>query len=77
MTIIATLADLLDTDPVALDPLYSTDDPDALDALFSVRYGTTGDFHVTFTHECHAITVYCSGVFTIDEKRTHGEYLRN
>ncbi len=69
MAIIATLANLLDTDPIAMDPLYSAVDPDALDALFGVRNGTTGEFHVTFTHEGHAITVYSSGMITIRSKR--------
>lgn len=69
MAIIATLADLLDTDPIALDPLYSTVDPDALDALFGVRYATTGEFQLAFTHEGHAITVYSSGVITIRSKQ--------
>ena len=65
MAVIATLADLLETDPVELDPLHSTIDPDELDALVRVRYGTDGDTHVTFTHEGHGITVHSYGVITI------------
>jgi len=48
MAVIATLADVTDTDPVELSPLHSTVDPEALDALVQVRNGTTGDIHVTF-----------------------------
>ena len=70
MAVIATLADVMDTDPVELDPLYSTVDPDEVDALVRVRSGTNGDSyngdtHVTFTHEGHTITVHSYGVITI------------
>ncbi|MFD1586261.1 HalOD1 output domain-containing protein [Halorientalis brevis] len=65
MAAIATLAGVMDADPVELDPLHSTVDPDALDALVRVRPGTSGDSHVTFTHEDHAITVHSYGVVSI------------
>ena len=65
MAVVATLADVMDTDPVELDPLHSTVDPDALDVFVRVRYGTNGDSHVTFTYEGHAITVHSYGVITI------------
>ncbi|TMT79080.1 hypothetical protein E2L06_19870 [Haloterrigena sp. H1] len=65
IAVIATLADVLDTDPVELDPLHSTVDLDEVDALVRVRSGTDGDTHVTFTHEGHAITVHSYGVITI------------
>ncbi|MCU4718173.1 HalOD1 output domain-containing protein [Halapricum hydrolyticum] len=65
MAVIAMLAEVMDADPVELDPLHSTVDPDALDALVRVRTGTDGDIHVTFTHEDHAITVFSYGVVTI------------
>ncbi|MFC4542489.1 HalOD1 output domain-containing protein [Halosolutus amylolyticus] len=65
IAVIATLADVLDTDPVELDPLQSTVNPDELDALVRVRNGTNGDTHAAFTHEGHAITVHSYGVITI------------
>ncbi|RQG94800.1 HalOD1 output domain-containing protein [Natrarchaeobius oligotrophus] len=65
MAVIATLADALDTDPVELDPLHSTVDPEELDALVRVCNGTNGDTYVAFTHEGHAITVHSYGVITI------------
>lgn len=65
MAVVATLADVMDTDPVELDPLHSTVDADELDALVRVRNGTTGDTHAAFTHEGHAITVHSYGVITI------------
>ena len=63
--VIATLAEVMDADPVELDPLYATVEPDALDAIVRVRTGTTGDLKVSFTHEDHAITVSSYGVITI------------
>jgi hypothetical protein len=65
VAIIATLADVLDTDPVDLSPLYATVDPDALDALVRARNGAHGDIHITFTHEGHEIRVHSYGVITI------------
>jgi len=65
IAVIATLADLLGTDPVELDPLHSTVDPDEVDALVRVRNGTNGDTHVTFTHEECAITVHSYGIISI------------
>ncbi len=67
MTVIATLAEVMDADPVELDPLHSTVDPDALDKFVRVGTGTTGDIHVSFTHEDHEITVSSYGVVTISQ----------
>ena len=63
--VIATLADVMDTDPVELDPLHSTVDPEALNALVRVRNGTDGDIQVTFTYKDHAITVDSYGLVTV------------
>ena len=65
MAVIGTLADVMGVDPVELDPLYSTIDPDALDKLVHVHNRTSGDTHVTFTHEDHSITVHSYGLVTI------------
>ena len=66
MAVIATLAEAMDADPTEMDPLHSTVDPDALDALVSDRNGTSGDIHVTFTHEDRTITVYSRGTVTVN-----------
>lgn len=63
--VIASLAEVLDTDPVELSPLNSAVDLEALDALVQVRRGTTEDIHITFTHEGHEIRVHSYGVITI------------
>ena len=65
MAIIATLAEVMDADPVDLGPLHATVEPDALDALVRVRDCTTGEVHVSFTQEDYAITVSNYGVVTI------------
>ncbi|WP_433630549.1 HalOD1 output domain-containing protein [Halomicrococcus sp. NG-SE-24] len=52
-------------DPVELDSLHATVDPETLDEFVRVRPRTTGDTHVTFTHEDHTITVHSYGVVTI------------
>ena len=65
MAVIATLADAMDTDPVELNPLHSTVDPEALDALAQVRNEMNGDVHITFTHEGHEIRVHSYGVVSI------------
>ena len=65
MAVIGTLAHVMGVDPIELDPLYSTIDPDALDKLVHVHNRTSGDTHLTFTHEGHSITVHSYGVVTI------------
>lgn len=65
MAVIATLAEVMDTDPMEMRPLYSTVDPDALDALVQVRHTTTEDIHISFTHEGHKIRVHNYGVISI------------
>ena len=79
MAVVATLADIMDTDPVELDPLHSTVDADALDALVRVRNGTNGDTHVRFTHEGHTITVHSYGVVdvTSEHELTAEKYERD
>jgi hypothetical protein len=67
--VIATLADVVDVDPVDLDPLHSTVDPEALDALVCVRNKMNGNIHSTFTHEDHTRTVYSYGVVTVTPGR--------
>ena len=69
MAVIATLADVLDADPIELEPLQSSVDPDALDEGVRLRREMDGDIHVEFTHEGHAITVSSYGVGTISQEQ--------
>ena len=49
-----------------LEPLFDTIDPDALDALFSSRNGTsTRSGTVTFTHVGFEVTVSAAGDVTV------------
>ena len=65
MAVIATLSEVMDTDPCELDPLCSSVDTDALDGVLRVRGGSVGDTHVTFTHEGHRIIAHSYGVVAI------------
>lgn len=65
MAIVATLAEVMDADPVELTPLYASVDPDALETLVWSRTEIEGDTHITFTHEGHTIGVHSYGVVTV------------
>ncbi len=65
LAIIATLADILNTDPIDIAPLYESVDPEILDRIVERRNGATGDIHVVFTHEDHIITIHSYGVIEI------------
>lgn len=79
MAVIATLSEVMDTDPTELSPLHFTVDTEALDALVQVRNGTNGDVQVAFTHEGHTITVYSYGVVSItpEQELTAEKYGRD
>lgn len=68
VAVTASLAEVKNADPVELDPLYSTIDPDALDAIVRIREGTEGDILARFVHEECAITVSSYGVITISDE---------
>lgn len=46
--VVAAVADAKDVDPLDLEPLYETVDPDALDALFSGACGSPTEVSFTF-----------------------------
>lgn len=60
--VIAAIADGKSVDATALDPLYETVDPEALDALF--KPGVTG--RVEFTYEGHDVAVGSDGHVSVD-----------
>lgn len=62
--VIREVADALDVDPMELDPLYETIDPDALNDLFRDRNPSDVDDRVEFLMEGCEVIVY--GVGTID-----------
>lgn len=65
MAVVASLSDVMDTDPAELEPLNRSVDTGALDELVRARDTTNGDISVTFRVEEHAITVYSYGVVAI------------
>lgn len=61
MAVVAALSEVVDGDPVELEPLHDVVDTDALDAFVGVRDTTDGDRSVTFTVAEYAVTVDSDG----------------
>lgn len=61
--VVDALADANGVDPLELDPLYETIDPDALDSLFSTTDGSTRTHHgkVRFTTNGYEVEVTSTG----------------
>ena len=64
-TLVLAIAELADVEPLRLDPLYETVDPEMLDDV--VESGGTPDFdgHVSFTYAGHRVRVHASGLLEI------------
>lgn len=65
MAVIAAMANVLDVDPVELDPLHYTVDTGALDELVRHRDASNGSVDVSFTVEGHEVTVFGNGIVTL------------
>lgn len=64
-TLVLTIADLADAEPLSLDPLYETVDPEILDDIVESG-GTLGlDGSVSFTYAGHRVQVHASGLLEI------------
>lgn len=65
-TLVIAIADIADADPLALEPLYGTVDPDTLDDF--VDSGGVPDVggRLAFTFEDYDVTVHASGLFEIE-----------
>lgn len=70
MAITAVVARATETDPTAINPLYSAIDPDALDTLMNPGSDPQPDsnIHVTFTLEGHEVTVHSHGMIRVTPK---------
>ncbi|MCU4741685.1 HalOD1 output domain-containing protein [Natronoglomus mannanivorans] len=69
--ILDAVASVTDSDPIELDPLYYTIDPDALDSLFESRSRTTElprDVQVTFSYVGLQITVTAAGQIIVEDE---------
>lgn len=76
MAVIAAVSNVLDTDPLELDPLHDTIDTGALDDLFRCRGPPNEPVDVSFTVEEHEITVFSDGEVTLsplNSERAAGE----
>ncbi|MCU4974475.1 hypothetical protein OB955_17275 [Halobacteria archaeon AArc-m2/3/4] len=65
------VASITDSDPIELDPLYYTIDPDALDTLFESRpYNTElpRDVQVTFSYVGLQVTVTAAGQIIVEDE---------
>lgn len=65
LAVVAALSEVIGVDPIDLEPLHTTVDTDALGILARVRATTTGDVHVTFSHEGHDVTVHSYGIIAV------------
>ena len=75
-TVIHAVAEAADVDPLELDPLHSTIDPDALDALFAPKYNgqpRDGDLQLTFSMAGYKVIVWSYGRVSVTEE-TPGEH---
>ncbi|MWG36709.1 HalOD1 output domain-containing protein [Halomarina oriensis] len=60
VTVAAAVGEALDTDPMAVAPLYRSVDPDALDSLF-VESNVTAEAQLSFVHDGCSVTVRGDG----------------
>lgn len=65
-TLVLAVADVADANPLELEPLYETVDPETVDEF--VRSGGVPEIggHVEFTFENYDVTVHASGLFEIE-----------
>jgi len=63
--VIEAIGAVTDTDPMELDPLGRSIDPDNLDGLFAPATPEGGDARVTFAYHGHEVTVHASGIIRI------------
>jgi hypothetical protein len=64
--LVAAVADIADADPIELEPLYETVDPETIDDF--VRSGGSADVdgHISFVFAGYDVRVYASGLLEID-----------
>lgn len=70
LRVVEQIADEIDADPMALDPLYDTIDADALERLFpgSGEGGRGQCGHVVFTHAGCEVTVSANGEIEVTQR---------
>ncbi|MFC5972906.1 HalOD1 output domain-containing protein [Halomarina salina] len=62
VTVVSAVSEALDADVTAVDPLYESVDPDALDSLFaSATAGNRSTTRICFAHDGCSVTIYGDG----------------
>ncbi len=72
MAVVAALSEVVDADPIELDPLHDAVDTDALDVLVHGPAATNGDVSVSFPVAEYAVTIHSPGVVTITDRGRDG-----
>lgn len=65
IAVVSALAAVTDTDPLALGPLGTAVDADALDSLLALESGDDGDVSVTFAIDGHDVSVHSGGALCV------------
>lgn len=68
-TLVLAVAAIADRDPLSLDPLYRTVDPDTLDDFVESSDPEAFEGSVSFAYEGYDVTVYASGLIEIERSR--------
>lgn len=63
--LVMSVADIADEDPLELEPLYETIDPDTLDDFVASGGSATLDGHISLDYEGYHLTVHASGLLEI------------
>lgn len=75
-TIITAVADAKDVDPLDLEPLHYSVDPDALDTLFEPAVGRAPtSLELAFSHDGCEVVVQADGEVTVTPPPERGERL--
>ncbi|UTF55321.1 HalOD1 output domain-containing protein [Natronosalvus rutilus] len=72
MAVVAVLSEVMDVDPVELEPLHASVNTGALDNLARVRDGTGEGVSITFRVATYAITVSNDGTVALTSREQTG-----
>ncbi|SIR83093.1 hypothetical protein SAMN05421858_4019 [Haladaptatus litoreus] len=67
ISVVQTVAEAAETDPLELDPLYQYIQPEALNTIFSPQIGSRGHNlgTISFTYMTYDVTVYADGTIEV------------
>lgn len=65
LAVVTALSEVLDADPIALDPLQETVDTDALDTLVAAGRHSEDVLSVSFTAADHMVTIHSDGTVAV------------